>query len=97
MSTQRHLLAVFGAAAGGLVAAAMVPLAVAYADDNCALGECTLVSGGNPTDVTYSGFRPLVTYWTSNQPVNVEVTPRGARLLSPEATMSRSRTTSLRS
>lgn len=74
MSTQRHLLAVLGAAAGGLVAAAVIPMAVAYADD-CAAGECTLVFGGSATDVTYSGFRPLFTYWTSDQPVNVEVTP----------------------
>ena len=68
----RRLLPLLGAAAGGLLAAAVVPMAVAYADD-CALGDCTLVSGGSPTDVVYQGFRPFLTDWQQNQPVNVEV------------------------
>jgi hypothetical protein len=61
---------------GGLAAAALVPMgpmAVAHADD-CSLGDCTLISGGDPTDASYEGFRPLATQWDSNQPVNVEVT-----------------------
>ena len=69
----RQLLPLLGAAAGGLAAAVFVPMASAHADD-CSLGECTLVSGGPPTDVVYSGFRPIATDWQSNQPVNVDVT-----------------------
>lgn len=78
MSGQRLLrllaLPLLGAAAGALVTAAVIPIAVAHADD-CDSGACTLVSGGEPTDIFYSGFRPIVTDWADNQPVNVEVTP----------------------
>jgi hypothetical protein len=70
---QRQHLLVLGLFAGGLAAAALVPMAVAHADD-CSLGDCTLVSGGDPTGVSYEGFRPFATEWDSTQPVNVEVT-----------------------
>jgi hypothetical protein len=56
-------------------------MAVAHADD-CSLGDCTLVSGGDPTDVAYAGFRPWATEWTSNQPVNVDVTENGTSFVS---------------
>jgi hypothetical protein len=62
-----------GAAAGGLAAAAFVPMAFAHAD-GCDLGDCTLVSGGSPTDVEYAGFRPFFEQWTDDQPTNVDVT-----------------------
>lgn len=73
MSKQRRLLPVLAAAAGGLAAAAFLPVALAHADD-CSLFECTLVSGGNPTDVLYQGIRPRFSNWTDTQPTNVEVT-----------------------
>lgn len=73
MLKQRRLLLALGAAAGGLAAAAFVPMAFAHADA-CDLGDCTLVSGGSPTDVVYSGFRPFFEEWTDNQPTNVDVT-----------------------
>ena len=73
MLNQPRLLSMLAAATGGLAAALFLPLAVAYADD-CDHGECTLISGGHPTDVTYSGFRPFIAHWGDNQPVSVEVT-----------------------
>lgn len=73
MSKQRRLLPVLAGAAGGLAAAAFLPMALAQADD-CDLGECTLVSGGDPTDVVYKGFRPILSNWRDVQPTNVEVT-----------------------
>lgn len=76
MVIQRRLLSAVAAAAGGLAAAASFPIAFAHADD-CKLGECTLVSGGHPTDVHYSGFRPLFADWKDTQPVNVDVTQNG--------------------
>jgi hypothetical protein len=76
MSKQDRLLRILASAAGGLAATAFLPMAFAQADD-CALGECTLVSGGQPTNVEYSGFRPFIAVWNDDQPVNVEVTQAG--------------------
>ncbi len=73
MSKQRCLLPVLAAAAGGLAAAAFLPVALAHADD-CSLFDCTLVSGGNPYDVVYNGIRPDFSNWKDIQPTNVEVT-----------------------
>ena len=68
MSKQRRLLPVLAAAAGGLAAAAFLPVALAHADD-CSLFECTLVSGGNPTDVCIKGSgRVSRTGRTPNRP-----------------------------
>src|ERR1035441_3233751 len=72
MSNQRRLLAAIGAAVGGLAAAAYFSTAFAHADP-CELGECSLVPGGGPTDVVYSGFRPLFEDWQDTQPTNVDV------------------------
>ena len=80
LNRRRHLLAL-GVFSGGLAAAALVPMAVVHADD-CSLGDCTLVSGGDPSDAVYAGFRPIATEWTSNQPVNVEVTENGTSFVS---------------
>jgi hypothetical protein len=68
---QRRLLLAIGAAAGGIAAATVVPMAFAHAD-GCDLGEC-LVSGGSPTDVVYQGIRPLAEDWKDLQPTNVVV------------------------
>ena len=73
MSKQRCLLPVLAAAAGGLAAAAFLPVALAHADD-CSLFDCTLVSGGNPYHVVYNGIRPDFSNWKDIQPTNVEVT-----------------------
>jgi hypothetical protein len=64
----------------------MGPIAIAHADD-CSLGDCTLVSGGDPSGVEYAGFRPFVTDWTSTQPVNVEVTENGTSFVSGSYTV----------
>lgn len=72
MFKQRSLLPALAVTTGGLAAAAFLPMVVAHADD-CSLGECTLVSGGSPTNVEYSGFRPFIAVWKDDQPVNVEV------------------------
>jgi hypothetical protein len=69
---QRRPLLAIGAAAGGIAAAAVVPMALAHADE-CDLGDCTLVSGGNPTDVVYAGVRPLFEDWKDDQSTNVVV------------------------
>ncbi|BBX46827.1 hypothetical protein GCM10009641_40200 [Mycobacterium cookii] len=76
MVTQRRLLSTVAAAVGGLAAAAYLPVAFAHADD-CSHYECTLVSGGHPTDVLYQGFRPFFADWKDTQPVNVDVTQNG--------------------
>jgi hypothetical protein len=60
------------ASAGGIASTAFLYTTVATADD-CTKGECTLVSGGEPTDVQYYGFRPLFEQWVDNQPTNVDV------------------------
>jgi hypothetical protein len=70
---QRRLVLALGSAAGGLAAAAFFQTPFAHADV-CDLGDCTLVSGGSPTDVVYQGFRPIFEEWTDNQPTNVDVT-----------------------
>jgi hypothetical protein len=72
MLKQRRLLLALGATAGGLAATAFIHTPVANADP-CSLGDCTLVSGGEPTDVQYYGFRPLFEQWADNQPTNVDV------------------------
>lgn len=81
MSKQRRLLLMLGAAAGGCAAAAVVPIATAFADP-CSIGDCTLISAGNPIDTSYQGFRPLTTEWVSTQPVNVDVTQAGTSFVS---------------
>ncbi|MGH3560291.1 MAG: hypothetical protein ACRDTN_00355 [Mycobacterium sp.] len=68
MSTQLRLLAMLGAVAG---AALMFAPTAAASPGSCESGECTLTLGGDPTDVGYSGFRPLVTDWWGLQPVDV--------------------------
>jgi len=70
----RRLVLAIGAAAGGIAAAALIPLALAHADDGL-----TLVSAGPEVPNTalgvdgYVGFQPLFTEWQQNQPTNVEV------------------------
>ncbi len=71
MLIQRRLVLALGSAVGGL-AAAFFQTPFAHADV-CDQGECTLVSGGEPTDVVYAGFRPLFEQWTDTQPTNVDV------------------------
>lgn len=72
MLKQRRLMMALGAAAGGMAATAFLHMPFANAD-SCSLGECTLVSGGDPTDVQYYGFRPLFEQWVDDQPTNVDV------------------------
>jgi hypothetical protein len=81
MGKMRHHLLALSVFCGGFAAAALVPMAVAHADD-CSLGDCTLISGGDPTDAAYAGFRPWATEWTSNQPVNIDVTENGTSFVS---------------
>lgn len=69
---RRRLMMALGAAVGGIGAAACLHAPLANAD-SCSLGECTLISGGKPTDVEYYGFRPLFEQWVDNQPTNVDV------------------------
>lgn len=78
---KRHQLLALSVFWTGLAAAALGPMGTAHADD-CSLGDCTLVSGGDPTDAAYAGFRPWATEWTSNQPVNVDVTENGTSFVS---------------
>jgi hypothetical protein len=79
MLKQRLLLAI-GAAAGGIAAAAVVPMAFAHADDGLSdVGSLTLVSAGPDVPYTalgpdgYVGFQPFFTEWQQYQPTNVEV------------------------
>jgi hypothetical protein len=72
----RRLLPAVSATVGGLAVATYLSIAFAHADA-CDLNECTLVSGGAPTDVHYSGFRPLFADWRDTQPVNIEATQNG--------------------
>jgi hypothetical protein len=86
---KRHHLLALSVFWGGLAAAALVPMgpmAIAHADD-CSLGFCSLISGGDPSDAAYAGFRPLATEWTSNQPVNVDVTENGTSFVSGSYTV----------
>jgi hypothetical protein len=70
----RRLLLAMGAAAGGIVAAALIPLASAHADDGL-----TLVGAGPEVPYTalgvdgYVGFQPFFTEWQQYQPTNVEI------------------------
>jgi hypothetical protein len=76
---QRRFLSAIGAAAGGLAAAAIVPIALAHADDGAGDDGLTLVSGGPHVPYTplgpdgYAGFQPLFTEWQQNQPTDVEI------------------------
>jgi hypothetical protein len=65
---------------GAAAAAALVPLALAHADDEVPdNGSLTLVSGGHDVPNTllgpdgYVGFQPFFTEWQQDQPTNVEV------------------------
>jgi hypothetical protein len=70
----RRLLLAIGAAAGGIAVAALLPLALAHADDGL-----TLVPAGPEVPYTalgvdgYVGFQPFFTEWQQDQPTNVEV------------------------
>lgn len=77
---QRRLLSAIGAVVGGLAAAAVVPVALAYADDGFSSFSddgLALLSGGRDTPYTalgpdgYVGFQPLFTEWQQYQPINV--------------------------
>jgi hypothetical protein len=76
---QRRLLLAIGAAAGGLAAAAVVPIALAHADGGVSDDDLTLVSAGPHVPYTalgpdgYVGFQPLFTEWQQYQPTNVEI------------------------
>jgi hypothetical protein len=65
---------------GAAAAAALVPLALAHADDQVTdNGSLTLVSAGPDVPNTalgpdgYVGFQPFFTEWQQSQPINVEV------------------------
>ncbi len=80
MSKQRCLLVAIGAAAGGIAAAAAVPMALAHADDGVTdIGSLTLVSAGPDVPYTalgphgYVGFQPFFIEWQQYQPTNVEI------------------------
>ena len=79
MIEQRRFLLAIGAAAGGLAAAAVVPVALARADGGASDDGLTLVSGGPHVPYTtlgpdgYVGFQPLFTEWQQNQPTDVEI------------------------
>jgi hypothetical protein len=74
VSKHLRLLPLLTATAGGLTAAALIPLALAHADDGL-----TLVPAGPEVPYTtlgvdgYVGFQPLFTEWQQYQPTNVEV------------------------
>jgi hypothetical protein len=76
---QRRFLSAIGAVAGGLAAAAVVPVALAHADGGVSDDDLTLVSAGPHVPYTtlgpdgYVGFQPLFTEWQQNQPTNVEI------------------------
>jgi hypothetical protein len=76
---QRRFLSAIGAAAGGLAAAAIVPIALAHADDGAGDDGLTLVSGGPHVPYTtlgpdgYAGFQPFFTEWQQYQPTDVEI------------------------
>jgi hypothetical protein len=75
----RRLLLAIGAAAGGLAAAAVAPIALAQADDGVTDDGLTLLSAGPHVPYTalgpdgYAGFQPLFTEWQQYQPTNVEI------------------------
>jgi hypothetical protein len=70
----RRLLLAIGVAASGIAAAAVIPLALAHADDGL-----TLVPAGPEVPDTalgvdgYVGFQPFFTEWQQDQPTNVVV------------------------
>jgi hypothetical protein len=74
VSKNLRLLPLLAATGSGFAAAALIPLALAHADDGI-----TLVSGGQEVPNTalgvdgYVGFQPLFTEWQQYQPVNVDV------------------------
>ena len=85
MAKQQHrrVRLVLGGAVGGVAvaaAAALVPSALAHADDEIGdAGSITLVSAGPDVPYTalgpdgYVGFQPFFTEWQQYQPTNVEV------------------------
>ena len=82
----RRLLLTIGAAAGGIAAAALTPLALAHADNGVNFDDLTLVSAGPHVPYTalgvdgYVGFQPYFTEWQQYQPTSVEIggTPAGS-------------------
>ncbi len=77
---QSRLLLAIGAAAGGIAAAAVGPVAFAHADDGLSnVGGLSLVSAGPDVPYTalgpdgYVGVQPFFTEWQQFQPTNVEV------------------------
>jgi hypothetical protein len=75
----RRLLAAIGAAVGGIAAAALIPPALAHADNGVNYDDLTLVSAGPHVPYTalgvdgYVGFQPYFTEWQQYQPINVEI------------------------
>jgi hypothetical protein len=82
----RRLLLTIGAAAGGIAAAALTPLALAHADNGVNYDDLTLLSAGPHVPYTalgvdgYVGFQPYFTEWQQYQPTSVEIggTPAGS-------------------
>jgi hypothetical protein len=80
VSKHLRLLPLLAATAGGLAAAASIPLALAHADDGLTPDDgLTLVPAGPEVPYTplgvdgYVGFQPYFTEWQQYQPTNVEV------------------------
>jgi hypothetical protein len=75
MSKLRRFLPVIGAAGGGLVAAALLPVAIGHADDGpyetCEGGLCLVQDPDYLDNWSYSGLRPFVTDWKGTQPYSV--------------------------
>jgi len=75
MSKQRRLLVV----AAGAAIAALLPTALAQADDGVSADDLTLVKAGSYVPNTalgqdgYVGFQPFFTEWQQHQPINVEI------------------------
>jgi len=74
---QRRLLSAMGAAVGGIAVAALLPAALAQADDGPSGDGFTLVKAGPDVPNTalgqdgYVGFQPLFTEWQQHQPIHV--------------------------
>lgn len=80
MFAQSRLLSAIGAAVGGLAAAAVVPAALAHADNDWFSDKgLDLVSGGAHVPYLplgpdgYVGFQPLFTEWQQYQPTDVVI------------------------
>ena len=80
VSKHLRLLPLLAATAGGLAAAASIPLALAHADDGLTPDDgLTLLPAGPEVPYTalgvdgYVGFQPYFTEWQQYQPTNVEV------------------------